>query len=142
MNIATLAERLQDADATVRRLAVIELPYSDEDDIVPLLLPRLNGPRRAGEAVRAGRPGGARGGAGLATMLLDPMPACARPPAVLGELSTSAARCWRCWGRGARRARALLSARCALPRRAPSPAMHRCDRMPPCGVRPSACSAT
>jgi len=37
----TLAERLVDTDATVRRLAVIDLPYSDEDDIVPLLLPRL-----------------------------------------------------------------------------------------------------
>ncbi len=35
-------ERLTDADATVRRLAVIDLPYSDEDDIVSLLLPRLD----------------------------------------------------------------------------------------------------
>jgi len=39
--IPTLADRLVDTDATVRRLAVIDLPYSDEDDIVPLLLPRL-----------------------------------------------------------------------------------------------------
>ena len=37
----TFASRLADADAAVRRLAVIDLPYSDEEDIVPLLLPRL-----------------------------------------------------------------------------------------------------
>ena len=30
--------RLQDPDAEVRRIAVMELPYCDEDDIVPLLL--------------------------------------------------------------------------------------------------------
>ena len=36
-----VAERLADADAAVRRLAVMDLPYGDEDDIVPLLLPML-----------------------------------------------------------------------------------------------------
>ena len=34
--LPTLAERLTHADAAVRRLAVIDLPYSDEDDIVPI----------------------------------------------------------------------------------------------------------
>ena len=33
-----LATRLNDPDAEVRRIAVMELPYSDEDDILPLLL--------------------------------------------------------------------------------------------------------
>ena len=33
-----LASRLKDPDPEVRRVAVMELPYSDEDDILPLLL--------------------------------------------------------------------------------------------------------
>ena len=51
----SLADRLVDADATVRRLAVIDLPYSDEEDIVPLLLPRLTDtdPQVRTEAIRA-----------------------------------------------------------------------------------------
>ncbi|MBU1268170.1 MAG: HEAT repeat domain-containing protein, partial [Gammaproteobacteria bacterium] len=41
IGIPTLQERLNSPDAEVRRLAVIDLPYSDEDDIELLLLPCL-----------------------------------------------------------------------------------------------------
>ena len=40
-----LAARLADADAEVRRIAVMELPYSDEDDILPFLLKVLRNPK-------------------------------------------------------------------------------------------------
>ena len=33
-----LTSRLKDPDPEVRRIAVMELPYCDEDDILPLLL--------------------------------------------------------------------------------------------------------
>ena len=42
--LTTMAQRLSDADATVRRLAVIDLPFSDEDDIDLLLVPLLDDP--------------------------------------------------------------------------------------------------
>ncbi len=35
---ADLVSRLDDPDPEVRRIAVMELPYCDEDDILPLLL--------------------------------------------------------------------------------------------------------
>ena len=38
---ADFLSRLSDADAEVRRIAVMELPYCDEDDILPLLLSAL-----------------------------------------------------------------------------------------------------
>ena len=57
-----LDHRLGSADAEVRRLAVIDLPYGDEDDIVPLLLPRLADPDASFRSV------GARCGYGLPPM--------------------------------------------------------------------------
>src|SRR5690606_36315963 len=53
-----LALRLVHADAEVRRVAVMELPYSDEDDILPLLLRAI---RDADGAVRAAAAGAMEG---------------------------------------------------------------------------------
>src|SRR6188508_1149951 len=39
-----LAARLADTDAEVRRIAVMELPFSDEDDILPLLITATRDP--------------------------------------------------------------------------------------------------
>ncbi|HEU6455569.1 MAG TPA: HEAT repeat domain-containing protein, partial [Roseateles sp.] len=40
--LATIHERLRNSDAGVRRIAVIDLPYTDEeDDIAPLLIAAL-----------------------------------------------------------------------------------------------------
>jgi len=45
MMATTLYERLQSDDPGVRRVAVLDLPYSDEeDDIVPLLVVALSDP--------------------------------------------------------------------------------------------------
>ncbi|HEX7638485.1 MAG TPA: HEAT repeat domain-containing protein, partial [Burkholderiaceae bacterium] len=51
----TMDQRLADPDAAVRRLAVMDLPYSDEAEIAPLLLPRLrdDDPGVRAEAVKA-----------------------------------------------------------------------------------------
>ncbi|RZJ06466.1 MAG: HEAT repeat domain-containing protein, partial [Rubrivivax sp.] len=41
--MATIHDRLRNADAGVRRIAVIDLPYTDEeDDVAPLLVTALS----------------------------------------------------------------------------------------------------
>ncbi len=44
MNLSSIQDRLQSSDASVRRLAVMDLPYSNQDDFVALALPCLTDP--------------------------------------------------------------------------------------------------